>query len=170
MPQIAPSIRTATARDLLTLFSAGFQPATGPAPQTYGQMQAEPPRKSNFWVWLLGGCGCSAILLVACCGGFTWFGYTKGQEMLGEVLKQEVADNVDVKENLGDITSIKANFMESATEKQKRGGTNNWLVFDAEGTKGSGKFITETPPGGAGGKPFSHIELRTSDGKTIDIK
>ena len=171
MPSLAASTRNTLGRGLLTLFSAGLDPATGTAPQTYGQMQGEPPKKSNFWLYLLGGCGCSVVLVIACCGGFTYFGYTKGMEFLATALRQEVADNPAVKDNLGEISSLKANVIESAKEKQDRGGINNWLVFDAVGTKGSGKFITETPAGGGqGGKPFSHIELRMSDGKTIDVK
>jgi len=121
-------------------------------------------------VWLLGGCGCSAVLLVLCCGGLTYFGVAKGLGAAGELLKKEVADNADVKENLGEINSISMNLMQTAEEKQKRNDNSNWIVFDASGTEGDGKFIAEMPPGGQGGSPFGKIELRTEDGKTIQIK
>jgi hypothetical protein len=119
---------------------------------------------------LLGGCGCSAVLLVLCCGGLAYFGVTKGLGAAGELLKKEVADNADVKEQLGEITSISMNIMETGQEKQKRNDTSNWIVFDAEGTEGSGKFIAEMPPGGSNGSPFGKIELRTEEGKTFQIK
>lgn len=89
---------------------------------------------------------------------------------LGDLVKKEVADNADVKDNLGEITSITMNIMETGSEQKARGGGNNVMVFDAEGTEGDGKFIVETAGGGEGGSPFSKIELRLEDGKTIQIK
>jgi hypothetical protein len=121
-------------------------------------------------VWALGGCGCSAVLLVLCCGGITYFGVTKASGLLGDQLKKEVAGNADVKDQLGEITSISMNIMATTEEKQKRNDTSNWMVFDAEGTEGSGKFIAEMPPGGNNGNPFGKIELRTEEGKTFQIK
>ena len=104
-------------------------------------------------------------------------GAVRGQEgpnlllgAAGELLKKEVADNPDVKEQLGDIESISMNFMETGQEKQKRNDNSNWIVFDAKGSEGDGKFIAEMPPGGSNGSPFGKIELRTEDGKTIQIK
>jgi hypothetical protein len=154
----------------------GNQPTTplggGPAPAGAFAQQpyAPPPRKSNWWVWLLGGCGCSAVLLVLCCGGFSYWGFSKATGVIGDQLKKEVADNADVKENLGEIQSISMNLMETAEEKKNRNDTSNWMVFDATGSEGDGKFIAEMPPGGQGGSPFGKIELRTEDGKTIQIK
>ncbi len=93
--------------------------------------------------------------------------------MLGKVLegplREEVADNADVKENLGEIESLTADFMASSQEQKTRGG-GNWLVMDAEGSKGNGTFIVETVPGGQGNNAFKHIELRTEEGKTFQIK
>jgi hypothetical protein len=149
-------------------------PVGGPAPGPFAQQPyAPPPRKSNWWVWLLGGCGCSAILLVLCCGGLAYFGATKGGQMLGKVLegplREQVADNADVKEHLGEIESLTADFMASGQEQKARGG-GNWLVMDAEGSKGNGTFIVETVPGAQGSDAFKHIELRTEEGKTFQIK
>ncbi len=151
-----------------TPLPGGPAPVGGPAPAAFGQPPyAPPPRKSNWWVWLLGGCGCSAVLLVLCCGGVTYFGVSKGLGAAGEMLKKEVADNADVKEQLGEITSISMNLMETAQEKQKHNDASNWLVFDAKGTEGDGKFIAEMPPGS---QEFTKIELQTEEGKTFQIK
>jgi len=147
----------------------------GPAtPGAFGQPPAAPPpRKSNWVVWLLGGCGCSVVLLAICCGTLGYIGATKGPQMLGKLLegplREEVADNDDVKEHLGEIESLTANFMASAQEQKERGG-GNWLVMDAKGSKGKGTFIVETVPGAQGSDAFKHIELRTEEGKTFEIK
>jgi hypothetical protein len=152
------------------------QPGAAPmgghaAPAGYGQGPfAPPPQKSRFWTWLLGGCGCSAVLLLLCCGGFAYWGYTVGQQGLATLIRQEVADNAEVKEHLGEINSLSTDFIESAQEKQNRGGNSNWLVFHAEGTKGKGKFIGELSGQPKAGGTFTSIELRLPDGKTIPIK
>jgi len=155
-----------------TPLPGGPAPIGGPAaPGAFAQPPyAPPPRKSNWWVWLLGGCGCSAVLLVLCCGGLTYFGVSKGLGAAGEQLKKQVADNADVKEQLGEIESISMNLMETGQEKQKHNDNSNWLVFDAKGSEGDGKFIAEMPPGGSNGSPFGKIELRTEEGKTFQIK
>ena len=123
-----------------------------------------------------GGCGSSvaaaarAILLVLCCGGVSYWGFSKGMSVVGDQLRPEVEDNADVKENIGEIDSITMNIMETGKEKQERKDNANWIVFDVTGDKGDGQFIVEMPPGGRDGKPFGKIELRLEDGKIIPIK
>src|SRR5256885_14077742 len=112
----------------------------------------------------------TCALPILCCGGLTYFGVSKGLGAAGEQLKKQVADNADVKEQLGEIESISMNLMETGQEKQKHNDNSNWLVFDAKGSEGDGKFIAEMPPGGSNGSPFGKIELRTEDGKTFQIK
>jgi len=119
---------------------------------------------------MLIGLGIGGLLCAGCCGGFTWFGYSASTKLLAQALQQEVAGNADVQENLGDIKSITMNIMDSGQEKQKRGGTGNWIVMDAEGTKSNGKSIVESSPTPQPGNFFNHIELRLPDGKTIPIK
>jgi len=145
----------------------------GPVPGGYAEApfgQPPPQKSSRWWVWILGGCGCSTLLLLLCCGGFTWWGVSKGNQVLADLVKTEVADNEDVKENLGEITSIKMNLMETGSEQKARGGAGNLIVFDAKGTEGDGKFIVETPSGGQGGGPFTAIELKLPDGTIKKIK
>lgn len=129
-----------------------------------------PPKPSRFWLWLLGGLGCAGVLLLLCCGGMTWFGYSFGTQVLAEALKQEVAGNAVVEEHLGEIRQIKANLMESGSEKRARNSSGNVIVMDAEGAKGNGKFIVESSPSPTPGNFFTKIELRLPDGKTVQIK
>jgi len=150
-------------------------PAGGPtspasfAQPTYGQPNVPPPQKSKWWMWLLGGCGCSSILLVLCCGGVTYFGVSKGMGALGELVKKEVEDNEDIKANLGDDLSVTMNIMETASEQKARGGESNLIVFDAKGTEGEGQLIVQTSKDGQGG-PFNSIELKLPDGTLKKIK
>ena len=156
----------------LSFFSADFGTG-GASPGGYAAgpfAQPPTPKPSRWWLWLLIILGGGGLLCAGCCGGFTWFGFSASTKILAQALKQEVADNADVKENLGEITSINMNIMESGREKQKRGGTSNWIAMDAEGTKGKGTFIVESSPAPQPGNFFSKIELRLPDGKTIPIK
>ncbi len=151
----------------------GGAPAGGPPGGQMPPGYAPPQQKSKLWMYLLGGCGCATVLLFLCCGGMAYFGATQGGHLVGKMLEQplreELADSDAVKEHLGEIESLSANFTESAQEQKARGG-GNWLVMDAEGSKGDGKIIVLTNQGGGEGGPFSKIDLRLPDGKTIPIK
>jgi hypothetical protein len=131
---------------------------------------APPPQKSRWWIWLLGGCGCSVVLLLLCCGGFTWWGITYSSNLVAGQLQHQLEGNEDVERTLGEIQSLNANLVESGEEKRKRGGANNWVVMDAVGTKGKGKFIVETPLRPDPQKAFETIELRLEDGTVIQIR
>lgn len=170
IPHFAAQPAALSSHDLLTFFSSGFASGGPTAPGGYAEVTPPPPQKSNIWLWILGGCGCSVVLLLVCCGGFSWWGFSTGTQFLANTLRQEIAGNADVEENLGEVNSLTTNFTESAREKQARGGTTNWLVFDAVGTKSSGKFIVEQSPVPQQGNFFSKIELRLPDGKTVQIK
>jgi len=148
----------------------GPQDPANPYQNAGAPLQPPPRKSSSIWLWLLGGLGCGGVLLLLCCGGLTWFGYSVGTQMLAEALKQEVADNAVVEEHLGKITQIKTNIMESSTEKRARNSSGNVLVMDAEGTKGNGKFIVESPTSPQAGNFFTKIELRLPDGETVTIK
>jgi hypothetical protein len=158
--------------DSLTLFSAGFGNDPSAAPNPFSATPGYPPpsKPSRWWLWLLGGLGCGGLLLILCCGVFGYFGFRASTEILAQALRGEIANNDAVKEHLGEINSLQTNFAESAKEKQTRGGGNNWIVFDAVGTKGSGKFITEMPPTPQQGNMFNSIELRLPDGSTVKVK
>jgi len=139
--------------------------------QNSGVPLQPPPRKSSsIWLWLLGGLGCGGVLSLLCSGGVTWFGISFSTKLLADALKAEVADNPVVEEHLGEIVEIKANLMESGSEKRARNSSNNVVVMDAEGSKGNGKFIVESSTSPTPGNLFTKIELRLPDGKTVQIK
>jgi hypothetical protein len=155
------------------MFSAGFgnDPASAPNPFSTTPVFPPPPSKpSRWWLWLLGGLGCGGLLLILCCGVFGYFGVRASTEILAQALRQEVANNDAVKEHLGEISSLQTNLAESGQEKRTRGGASNWIVLDAVGTKGNGKFIVEASPTPQQGNLFSKIELKLSDGQTVPIK
>ena len=132
-------------------------------------LQSPQRKPSRWWLWLLGGLGCSGVLLLLCCGGLTYFGVSKGLGALADMVKNEVADNDDVKENLGELTSVTMNLMGTSNEQKARGNSSNLIVFDAEGTEGKGQFVVETSQGGQG-SPFNSIELKLPDGTIKKIK
>jgi len=145
-------------------FAAGFggnEPGTNPyaaAPGTFGA--TPPPKKSKWWLWLLLGAGGALLALVVCCGGVAMFGMGAANNVIGTALRQEVENAPAVKEHLGDIKSLSVNYIESGEESQKRGGGNNMLVVDAQGSKGDGKFIVVNSPNPQQGNIFSKIDLR----------
>ena len=132
---------------------------------------ASPPaKKSNLWLWILLGVGGGAAALVICCGGGTYWAISASSRMVGDALRQEVRGNPIVEERLGEIASLEANLVESGEETQKRGGSNNWVVMDAKGSKGNGKFIIQSSPSPQPGNMFTSIELRMPSGETFTIK
>jgi hypothetical protein len=161
-------------------FSSGFgqdpgfgAQGTNPyAPQPGGGAFAPtpPPKKSNFWLWLLGGLGIATVLVCGCCGGLSWWGISASNKIITQFLREEVQGSPVVAEHLGEITALNTNLIESGEAKQKRGGTNNVLVIDAEGTKGSGKFIVEQSPSPQPGRFFERIDLRLPSGEEISVK
>lgn len=116
------------------------------------------PRKSNtlkivIAVVLLGlgviCCGCLGVI------GVTWMTYGDSVET--------IKGNRIVQQHLGDVTSAEIN-LQATGELADQGGQQR-LVFNVEGTAGSGTVIVEPAPGG--------LELRTlilEDGTEIDLQ
>jgi hypothetical protein len=156
------------------LFSSGGQfGGGGGAPNPFAATTGpglEPPRKkSNAWIWFLGGIAVAGILAVVCCGGVGIFGFTFGTKVIGDELKKEVADHPEVQKHLGEVESVSMNLMASGEEGQKRPG-QQVLVFDAKGSAGSGQFIVEQNPAPQPGNVFKKIDLRLPSDETISIK
>lgn len=178
-----PSVTTprpaSTLATWLLAFSSGYgqDPGFGPAatnpyaPQSGGPFgQTPPPKRSNIWLWVLGGVGIATLLVCGCCGGLSWWGVSASGQVITQFLREEVRDSPIVAEHLGEITTLNMNLVESGKMKRERGGTNNVLVIDAEGTKGSGKFIAEQSPSPQPGRFFDRIDLRLPSGEEISIK
>jgi hypothetical protein len=134
-------------------------------------MMAPPPKKSNWWVWLLGGLGIAGVLFVGCCGGMIFWGMSQANAVIGDALKQEVAGHPAVEQHLGNIESLSTNYQQTGEETQKRGSGVNVLVIDAKGSNGNkAKFIAEQSPSPAPGNIFQKIDLRLESGEEISIK
>jgi len=124
------------------------------APQGY-----PPPRKSNVWLWVLGGAG-GAMLLVCCgCGGLMYFGFNKGMGILGEKLVGQLNEDAVAKEHLGKVSSATVDFtgMISEAQKNKTPGEQRFL-FHVKGDKASGDVtaVQATP----GQEQFKNAKLR----------
>lgn len=133
--------------------------------------QQAPPKKSNTWVWVLGVIGVVGLLTVMLCCGGLYFAYQKGTQVLGEQLKPELEGNAVIVEHIGEIESLQMNLTDLVAEVQKhqeenRSGDPPQLLFDIEGTKGSGKVTMNTNPGS--GRP-TNVVLITEDGERHEI-
>jgi hypothetical protein len=170
---------------LLTLFSSGFGPGqsggfgqqpgfgAGGGVNPYSNppgVGAPPPKKSNTWIWILGIVGVLGLGMVICCGVGGYFVYSAGVNMMAEMVKQEVADDPQVQEHIGEISSMPLNLIKSTEETEKRGTGDNILVFEAKGTKGNGEFIVHQPKQPQPGEVFKKIDLRLPGGEEISIR
>jgi len=176
---------TLTDSSLWTWFSSGFGPGqsggfgqqpgfgTGGGVNPYANppgVGAPPPRKSNAWIWILGIVGVLGLGMVICCGAGGYFAYSAGVNMMAEMVKEAVADDPQVQEHIGEITSMPMNLIKSTEETEKRGTGDNILVFEAKGTKGNGEFIVHQPKRPQPGEVFKKIDLRLPSGEEISIR
>jgi hypothetical protein len=145
----------------------GGQPAGPPNPYAgaFGP-QAPPPRRSNAWLWILGGLGLGGLVLCGCCGGFFMFGMSQ----VSTFMKQEVAGHPAVVQHIGEIRSLSTNVMASGEESQKRGNGANVIVFDVRGSNGKGQLLGEQSRNPQPGHFFDRIDLKLPSGEEISIK
>ena len=180
------SVVTAIAPAWLTWFSSGFGPGQGGG--GFGQQPgfgagggvnpysnppgvgAPPPKKSNTWIWILGIVGVLGLGMVICCGGFGWWAFSQGTQMVAEFAKQEVQDHPVIVEHLGGITSTSMNFIKSTQETEKRGSGTNTFVIDVKGPKSEGELLVEQARNPQPGEMFSKIDLRMPSGEVFSIK
>jgi hypothetical protein len=158
-------------------FSSGFgnqgfggqstQPMGGPGQYggTFGP-QAPPPRRSNTWLWILGGLGLAGLLVCGCCGGFMMFGMSQ----LSGALEEEVAGHPAIEQHIGDIQSTSLNLTATGEETNKRGGGKSVMVYDVKGSTGNGQLIAEQARQPQPGNMFDKIDLRLNNGDVISIK
>jgi hypothetical protein len=130
-----------------------------------------PPHKSNAWLWILGIVGILGIGMVVCCGGFGYWGFSQGMNMVADMAKKEAEDHPAVQEHLGGIASASMNFVKSTEETQKRGTGTNFFVIDVKGeNETDAELIVEQSKDPAPGEMFSTIDLRLPSGEEISIK
>ena len=137
----------------------------------YPNQQAPPPKGSNTWLWVFGILGAIGIVgMMVCCGGM-YFAYQQGTQFVGEELKNQLAGNPTIEENIGEIQTVSMNFSDLVAEVQKhqeegREGPPPQLLYDIEGTKGKGKILLRQDP--ATGQPVPS-ELVMEDGTRHEI-
>jgi hypothetical protein len=117
------------------------------------QMAAQGPPAAKSRKGCLLGCGIAAALsLLLCCGGglvLTQFTFS----MIASEYQRELAGNPVIVEHIGEIQSLDVSWGGIFEEAQKAGeqGGQGSLVFDVEGSKGSGRIVVEPDQGQAGG-------------------
>ena len=155
--------------DWITWFASGYggqTPGVNPYSDPRFGQQMPPPKKSYWWVWLLGALGVGGLIVCGCCGAVMWMGFNE----FNKAMQQEVAGHPAIQEHIGEIESTSMDFMASAEATEKQGGGNNIIVMDVKGSKGSGELVGVQNPNGTPGNMFSKIDLKTSTGEVISIK
>jgi hypothetical protein len=146
----------------------GNQPGGSPNPYagTFGPQQP-PPKKSNIWLWLLGGFGLAGVLFCGCCGGFFYFGLSQ----VNNAMQQEVAGHPDIAKHLGEIQSMSMNVIATGEETDKRGDGVSVLVYDVKGSNGKkGQLLGAQARNPQPGDFFQQIDLKLPSGEVISIK
>lgn len=129
----------------------------------------QPKKGKSVWLWVLGIVGGLGLLgLIVCCGGAYW-GYNKSTQMVADELKGKLAGNAVIEEQIGEISTVAVNLsavIEEAKKQQEAGGEGAppSLVFDIEGSKGSGRILMKEDPGQS-----SEVDLVMSDGSRFTI-
>jgi len=124
-----------------------------------------PPKKSSTVKWVIIGLVVLLVLVGICCGGCVAMGLF-GVNMAGQQIASELQGTPGAQEHLGDNLKMSMNFTETANEQQ-RSGNKEVVVFDATGSKGSGKVIVTQ---GQGGQAINSAILRLPDGREVPLK
>lgn len=143
-----------------------FDPQSGQNPYAPSSGMQPPPKKSSYlWLYIL--LGVLGFFALGCCGcvGLGMWGMGRVQDELGKVMLAQAGQNPVVQEKLGEVRSARMNFIESAQESEKNPGQPGSLVFDVEGSKGSGKLVVQQD----GPEKLKFRELRLSSGETINL-
>ncbi len=111
-----------------------YQPP-GQFSDPYGPPQ---PKSNSSIIWIvgivIGVIGLGGLLACGCCGGLTFFGMNVAADQVADSLR----DNPVVVEHLGEIKECNWNVGESFQHDD-----DDVMVFDVEGSQGSGKIIGE---------------------------
>jgi hypothetical protein len=143
------------------------QPAGQPNPfaasaSTYQQ----PPKKSNVWLYILLGVGGAGLLVCCGCGGFGYMMMGEGFKVFEQNLQAQLSASPAAQEHLGEIQSVKMNFMEGVARTEKRGGQQT-MVFNVVGSKGSAEVYGDQPP--FGGQAIMNPIIVLPSGQEIPV-
>lgn len=123
--------------------------------------QPPPARGNRTLLWVLGILALLTVVgFVACCG-IGWFVFRTTSDELGRQVQAEIAGSPEIAEHIGEIESTRLNV-------QAMQNTENQLVLDVQGSKGSGQVLVdmgwlEQRDGD------SSLELRLPDGQRLPI-
>jgi hypothetical protein len=141
--------------------------------QVFGESPA--PKKSGKGCLI--GCGIAGLVCVLlCCGGVLMFGQFISTTLATEYQRQ-LEGNPVVVEHIGEIDSLDVDWMTTwsktmeEAEKQQQGqqGSDAMLVFNIEGSKGSGQIILVPDEGGGDGPGMNSAKLVMPDGSEYPI-
>ncbi|HET6425889.1 MAG TPA: hypothetical protein VFG20_19520 [Planctomycetaceae bacterium] len=127
----------------------------------YGERTRAPKQGGSGCLYWTLGCGAVGVIgVLLCCGGFAMLGLN----MISTEAEVALRDNAEIREHLGELTSVKMNMTKTMTHA----GDDLW-VYDLVGTKGKGELTAHQTTDGAGDEVFHTATLRLSDGQTIEI-
>jgi hypothetical protein len=129
-----------------------------------------PKKKSSATMWIIIAIlGVFVGLPLVCCGGCFLMGKAAINAGSAQIAK-ELENSPAIQEHLGANLTMSMNFIETANEQQKQGGNDKIIVFDASGSKGSGKIIGTTSQGGQQGQTLESATLRMPNGQEFKVK
>ncbi len=134
-----------------------YQPPGAP----YDPYGPKPSGGGSNWVLILLAIifGSGAIICI-CCGVSGYYGFQGVGNIMGEEVAQSLEGNPVIEEHIGTINKCEWNFIASTNHSDE-----DIMVFDVEGSKGSGKIYGELSDDGEG---LLSGELKTSSG-TFDL-
>jgi hypothetical protein len=108
------------------------------------QAYAPAPSGSRYKGCLIGCAIAGTVSLLVCCGGGYFLTQTAFKTIAAETQRQ-LADDPVILEHIGEIESIEISMSGIIEEAQKAGeqGGEGKLVFEIEGSKGSGQLILD---------------------------
>jgi hypothetical protein len=121
-------------------------------------------------LWILGIVGVLGLALVICCGVGGYSAYSFGMNVMAEAIKQEIKDDPQVREHIGEISDMSVNLAKTGEETQKRGTGDNILVFEIKGSNGNGELIVHQAKQPQPGEFFKKIDLRLDSGEEISLR
>jgi hypothetical protein len=152
----------------------GFGTSSGDPLNPYaslgGQGMSQPPKRgTSVWLWVLGIGG--GVVLLLCCGcvGLGYFGFTGIMGFMGDMVKQQIENDPVIVEHIGEVKSVTVNYTDTGKEKQNNPQPGrNVLVFDVQGTKGSGQVVGTQVQAPEPGLVLENARLR-KDGKEYPL-
>ena len=138
------------------------QPNPFAASQSPYQQQ---PKKSNTWLYILLGVGGAGLLVCCGCGGFGYMMMGEGFKVFEQNLQAQLSASPVAQEHLGEIQSVKMDFMEGVKRTDER--KQQTMVFHVVGSKGSAEVEGDQPP--FGGQAVMNPTLILPSGDRIPI-